>query len=168
MIYPVDRQIAEFLAEITNPETGELSELFTEEMVNEKLAAIQMDFEKKVEELRNEVVNSRAEAAAIAEEKKKLAARQKAAENRESRAEGFLNWLLQGEPFKKGACSVTWRKSEVAVPDDEFVEWAMVHEPDLLNYKMPEPKRADIKAALKSGKALEHVTLEQRMNIQVK
>ena len=168
MIYPLDRQIADFFAGITDPETGEISELLSEEEIEKQLAEINLSFEEKVEQLRNAYINATAESEAIKQEKQKLAKRQATAERRAERTKGFLSYLLQGETFQNGACKISYRKSVEVKCDDEFVEWAMVHAPDLLSYKTPEPKKADIKIAIQSGTVIEHAALQEKSNIQVK
>lgn len=166
MIYPVGEQIAQFFSEITDVETGEI--LLSEEEIEKRLTEINMDFDDKIVQLRNAYVNSVAEADALKHEKLNLEKRQKVAERSAERTKGFLNYLLQGEPFQNGVCKIGWRKSEELVCDEQFVEWAKEHADDYLKYSDPVPKKKDILSAMKSGVAFEHVTIQKKNNIQVK
>lgn len=168
MIYPIDQQIADFFAEITDPDTGEISELISEDVIEKKLAEINIGFDEKVEQLRNAYINQIAESEAIKAEKQRLAKRQAVAEHKAERTKGFLRYLLQGQPFQNGACKINYRKSVEVVCDDDFVEWAMTYAPDLLTYQTPKPNKVDIKIALQNGMAIDHASLVEKNNIQVK
>ena len=168
MIYPVDEQIAQFFAEITDPETGEIYNGFTEEEIAERLAKIKLDFDETIVQLRNVYINSTANALALKTEKMNLEKRQRVEEHTAERTKGFLAYLLQGEPFQNGVCKIGWRKSEELVCDDEFIEWAKEHADDYLKYTDPVPKKKDILSAMKSGVQFEHVSIQKKNNIQVK
>lgn len=166
MIYPINQAIEDLLASFINEETGELT--CTEEEMQERIEALQMEFNDKIVQLRNKYINCMSEAEALKKEKMKLAARQASAEKEAERTKRFIAWLLKGEKFQDGAVKISYRKSEEVVADEGFVEWAAVHARDLLNFKDPEPRKADIKAAIKAGKYIEHVSLVEKQNVQVK
>lgn len=166
MIYPINQQIEELLNSFIDEETGELT--CTEEEMQAKIETLQMEFNEKIVQLRNKYINCQSEAEALKKEKMKLAARQTAAEKEAERAKRFIAWLLKGEKFQDGAVKISYRKSEEVVADDGFIEWASVNAPGLLNFKAPEPRKADIKAALKAGHFIEHVSLVEKQNVQVK
>lgn len=166
MVYPISEAIERLMAEAVDIETGEI--LLTDEELQQKLDCIQMEFDSKVVELRNEYINLLAEADAIKAERQKLAKRQKVAEAAAERTKRFLAYLLKGEKFQNGAAKISYRRSEEIVCDDDFIEWAAVHCPDYLNYKEPEPRKTDIKNAMKRGEVFEHVTLQQKNNIIVR
>lgn len=166
MIYPISDAIERLLAEAVDEETGEV--LLSDEELQQKLDQLHLDFDSKVIELRNEFINRTAEAEALKAERQKLAKRQKVAEAAAERAKRFLAYLLKGEKFQNGAAKISYRRSEELVCDDDFIEWAAVHCPDYLSYKEPEPRKTDIKNALKRGEVIEHVTLQQKNNIIVR
>ena len=168
MIYPVDQQIAEFLAGITDPETGEISEFVTEEMISEKLEKIKMEFDDKIVELRNAYIDSNATAEALKAEKIKLEKRQKVEESNAKRIKNFIGYLLHGEKFAKGTCKISYRKTEEVALDDQFVEWAKEHADEYLRYKDPEPKKDDIKSAIKNGMQFEHAEIKQKVSVLIK
>lgn len=165
MIYPISQMIEELMASAVDEDTGEI--LIPDEELQQKLEELQMSFDDKIVELRNDVINKTAEAEALKREKQKLAERQKFAENRAERAKRFLAWLLKGESFQKDTVKISYRKSEEVIVDDSFVEWAAVNAPGLLKIE-PEPRKADIKKAIKNGTCFEHAHLEEKRNIQVK
>ena len=142
--------------------------LDTEELMANAIDKLQMEFDDKIVDLRNSFINLTAEAEALKREKLKLAERQKSAEAKAERTKRFLAYLLHGDKFQKGAVKISYRRSEEVSVDDDFVEWAAIYAPGLLKFSAPEPRKADIKNALKAGKQIEHVVLVQRNNIQVK
>lgn len=166
MIYPIAEMMEQFFATIIDEETGEVT--MTEEEMQTALDGLQMEFDDKIEQLRNEVINSTAVAEALKLEKQKLDKRKKAAENSADRAKRFLAYLLQGEKYKKGAVSISYRKSDKLVIEDEekLREWAKHNGPGLL--KEPELREGDIKTALKNGQDIPFARVEQKNNIQVK
>lgn len=195
-IYPIDEQIERIFANYTDEETGELKKyiigptgyprevplseqeeaaaaglsyeyLDTEAMMQQELEEAQINFDTMIHSLRNEVINKASDAAALKAEKLKLSRRQQIAENASERAKRFLAYLLKGEKYDDGVCKISYRKSENVVIDDDFVEWASVNAPGLLKVE-PEPRKADIKAAIKRGTMFDHAHLEIKNNIQVK
>lgn len=168
MIYPINDQIAAFLSEIVDPDTGEISEFYTDEMIAKKLQEIKMEFDDKIVELRNAYKDSMAIAEALKKEKMALGKRQSAEEGNAKRIGKLIGYLLDGKSFKKGTCKIGWRKSEELVLDDHFIEWALNNASEYLRYKDPEPKKDDIKSAIKSGVKFSHCYLQPKQNIQVK
>ena len=179
MIYPVSESLERLMDSFVDGETGELLEWWrdpetgkiypmSDELMESMIEKMQMDFEDKICDLRNQYINLTAEAEALKAEKAKLAKRQKAAENQAERAKRFIAWLLKGEKFQKDTVKISYRRSEEVVPEDGFIEWAEINHPELLKYSDPEPRKADIKAAIKNGMAIEHAHIETKNNIQVK
>ena len=166
IIYPISEAIENLLASAVDEETGEV--LLTEEELQEQLERLQIDFDQKIVELRNAYINLTAEAAALKAEKLNLAERQSKAEKAAERTKRFLAYLLKGEKFQSGVCKIGWRKSEELVCDDGFVEWASEHCPYYLNFRQPEPRKADLKQAIKQGTKFQFVSLVEKNNIQIK
>ena len=65
-----------------------------------------------------------------------------------------------------------YRASEEVVYDDDnadqFIEWAEENAPELLTYKKPEPKKMDIKKAIKAGKVIEFAIIKTKKNLIIK
>ena len=170
MIYPIAEQLEQLMESFTDPETGEL--IASEEEMQTAIEQLQIDFDAKIVDLRNENINRISEAEAIKAERAKLMIRQKRAEESAERLKRWLAWLLKGEKFQKDACKISYRASEEVVYDDgnadQFIEWAEKNAPELLTYKKPEPKKMDIKKAIKAGKVIEFAHIQSKNNVQIK
>lgn len=179
MIYPIDKMIADLLDSFTDsetgeikqewidPETGEVLEL-TEQVMNEQIDKLNMSFDAKIEQLRNEYKNKVAEAEAIKTEKMRLAKRQTSCEDSAERIKRFLAFLTQGQKYQNGAVNISYRKSSSVVVDDGFIEWASENARELLKFAEPEPRKSDIANAIKAGAVFEYARIEQKNNIVIK
>lgn len=151
-LYEIDAQIMECV----DFETGEIIDV-------ERLEALQMEFNSKVEGIALWIKNLVAEAKMVKEEKDNLAARQKACENKAESLKKYLGNALGGEKFKTSRVSISYRKSEsVEVADISLLD------DDYLKFKEPEADKTKIKKALKDGIELEGVILVEKNNIQIK
>lgn len=196
MIYQLDDQIERLLEDFTDPETGELKKfilghdgeprevpleeqldaensgvplpyLDSEKMLMEKMEQLQLDYAKLIRNLRNEHINRKAEAEAMKAEKQRIAKRQSTAEKAADRAARFLAYLTKGEKYEDEVVKISYRKSETVETDEEFCDWAMSNAPGLVKIT-PEPRKADIKKLLKNGMLIEHCSLVEKKNIQIK
>lgn len=166
MIYPISEMMDRFLASIVDEDTGEVT--LTDEEIQTALDSLQMEFDEKILALRNTVINLTAEADAIRAEKSRLDKRMKTATSGAERAKRFLAYLLKGEKYQNGAVSISYRKSEKLVVEDEemLLSWAKADGRGFL--KEPELMLGDIKTAVKNGTAIPFVHIEQKSNIQVR
>ena len=196
MIYQLDEQIERLLEDFTDPETGELKKyilghdgeprevpleeqldaensgvnlpyLNSEELLMGKMEQLQLDYAKLIRNLRNEHINRKAEAEAMKAEKQRIAKRQSTAEKAADRAARFLAYLTKGEKYEDEVVKISYRKSETVETDDEFCDWAIRNAPGLVKIT-PEPRKSDIKKLLKSGTLIEHCSLVEKKNIQIK
>lgn len=196
MIYQLDDQIERLLEDFTDPETGELKKyilrpdgeprevpleeqldaeasgvhlpfLDSEKLLMEKMEQLQLDYAKLIRNLRNEHINRKAEAEAMKAEKQRIARRQSTAEKAADRAARFLAYLTKGEKYEDEVVKISYRKSETVETDEEFCDWAIRNAPGLVKIT-PEPRKADIKKLLKGGTLIEHCTLVEKKNIQIK
>ena len=165
MIYRLDEQIEHAIENAYDPETGEL--LTPEEEMFAQIEKITSDFELLIDNLASDVKNIRAEAADVKDEKMKLAKRQSQLEARADRAKRLLAYLLKGEKWKNGRHSISYRKSDELVCEDDFIEWASVNAPQYLKIE-PEVRKTDVKNAIKNGEVFEFAHIESKNNIQVK
>ena len=142
-------------------ETGEVID-------TERLAALQMDRDAKIENVALWIKDLKAEAEAIKAEKMALAERQKVAENK---AESLKNWLayaLDGQKFSTAKCAISFRKTEkVEISDVGMIRLMKEHD-ELLTYRDPEPNKTAIKQALKDGLTVQGVQLAQNMSTIIK
>lgn len=106
-LYEIDKDILACV----DLETGEIIE-------PEKLDALEMEREKKIEGVilwRKDLV---AEEKALDDEIKILTARKKACQNKAEQLKNYAQYALQGEKFKTERCSVSYRTTKSIVIDD--------------------------------------------------
>ena len=142
-------------------ETGEVID-------TERLDALQMERDAKIENVALWIKDLKAEAEAIKAEKMALAERQKVAENK---AESLKNWLayaLDGQKFSTARCAISFRKTEkVEISDVGMIRLMKEHD-ELLTYKDPEPNKTAIKQALKDGLSVDGVRLECNTSVIIR
>lgn len=149
-------EIDEAILSCIDPESGEIIDA-------EKLDALQIERDEKLENVALWIKDLTAEAEALKAEKQAFAERQKAAE---TKAESLKKWLsdaLAGEKFKTTKVAVSFRKTQsVQVSDIWELEEKFV--------KVPEPTadKAAIKAAIKAGEDVKGATLIDSISISVK
>lgn len=152
-LYEIDNAIMECI----DPETGEIIDA-------ERLTALQMARDKKIEGVACWVKNLDADAAAYKAEKDAFAARQAKAEKL---ADNLRTWLTEatgGEKMNLPRAAISFRASErVEIPDAEVVP--KKYQVKKITYT---PDKKAIKEILKSGKAVKGCTLVACKNIQIK
>ena len=134
----------------------------------EKLETLQMERDKKIECIACWIKELAAEANAIKEEKLKLEARQKVAENKVKSLKNYLAYALQEASFRTAKVSVSFRKTESVEVTPDGLENLKAMRDDLLKYKEPEPDKTAIKQALKSGLSVRGVQLVQNTSTIIK
>lgn len=157
-LYEIDREIEACL--VIDEATGEVT--FDEE----RLAGLQVERDRKIENLALYIKNLVAEASAIKAEKLVLAERQRRAEAKVERLRGYLSDALAGEKFSTPRVTVSWRKSErLEINEDLFIGMAGNEK-----YFVPEVKidRAAVKADLKAGTFIVGAELAECQNIQIR
>ncbi len=157
-IYDIDSAIVSLI----DAETGEISD-------EEAFDALQMERDKKVENIGLYFKDLTAEAKAIREEEASLAARRKAVENKAERLKHLLDYALDGDKFSSPRLKVSYRKSSTVELAEGFIGWAEAHADDLLTYLEPKPNKTAIKAAIKDGRVPgDMATIETHENISIK
>ena len=156
-IYEIDQAIMRCV----DLETGEIID-------TEKLDKLQMEKEKKLENVACWIKDLKAEAEALKNEKLALAERQRVAENKAESLKKWLAYALQGEKFKTTKCAISFRESEAVEVTDEGLNNLMKEHDELLTYKAPEPNKTKIKQALKDGLSVEGVQLIQNTSTIIK
>lgn len=156
-LYDINSQILSLVDE----ETGEIADF-------DRFQELALAREEKIENTALFIKNLTAEANAIKAEEKNLADRRKAVEGKVESLERYLDTFLAGDTFKSAKVSLTYRKSTATVLDDGFVEWAKANGKDYLKFTEPTADKTAIKKALASGEVIEHASLEERYNLQIK
>jgi chromosome condensin MukBEF ATPase and DNA-binding subunit MukB len=161
-LYEIDQDILDCV----DTETGEILD-------TEKLDALQMELEKKLEGVALWVKDLKAEAEAVKAEADKLNARKKALENK---IDGLKNWLrfaLGGEKLKTPRCNVYYQhNTKVNVIDEQSVtNYIQTHykEPEeFLKFVLPEIRKDAVKAELKKGVEIPGCALEETESVVIK
>ena len=158
-------EINQDILDCVDLETGEILDV-------EKLDALQMERERKLEGVALWIKDMKAEAAAVKEEADKLNARKKALDNK---IDGLKMWLLialDGEKLKTPRCNVYQTHNQrVAVADEaKLISFLQtLEEPEkFLRFKDPELKRDEIKKALKDGTIIPGAELEETESVVIK
>lgn len=156
-IFDIDSSMLECI----DKETGEVID-------TEKLEALQMEREKKIENVACWIKNLKAEAEAIKNEKLVLAERQRITENKAESLKNYLEYVLNGQKFSTGKVNISYRKSvSVEVSDVKILQIAGYDE--FLKFEDPKPDKAKIKEFLKNNdEQIPGVTLIEKTSIQIK
>ena len=160
-LYDIDQEILDCV----DMETGEILD-------GEKLTALQMEREKKLEGVALWVKDLNAEAAAVKEEADKLTARKKALDNKVAQLKQWLLYALNGEKLKTARCNVYQTHSQKVVIDDEkaLIDMFMTSPfgEKFLRMKEPEIDKNALKDSMKQGYEYEFAHLETTESVVIK
>ncbi|MEE1162613.1 MAG: siphovirus Gp157 family protein [Lachnospiraceae bacterium] len=160
-LYDIDAAILDCV----DLETGEILDA-------EKLDALQMEREQKLEGVALWIKDLKAEAEAVKAEADKLTARKKAVENKIDGLKQWLLYALQGEKLKTPRCNVYQTHSQKVVIDDEkaLVDMLMTSPfgEKFLRVKEPEIDKNALKDSMKQGYEYEFAHLEQTESVVIK
>ena len=160
-LYEID---AEILA-CVDPETAEILD-------SDRLTALQMERERKLEGVALWVKDLNYEAQMVKEEADKLTTRKKALDNKIASLKAWLLWALDGEKLKTARCNVYQTHSQrVAIRDqDKLMEYIYsLNAPGTyLRYPEPELKKDELKKALKDGTIIPGAELETTESVVIK
>ena len=154
-LYDIVAEIENFRFEI-DEETGEI-------LNAKELDDLEMERDKKIENLCLWIKNLRADVKAYEDEEKSFALKKKQAKNKLESLENYVQYILAGEKFKTDKVSVSYRKSEsVDCIDINYVD------DDYLIYSEPRLNKRKIRDALKSGTHVVGCTLAEKVNMQIR
>ena len=160
-LYEIDQAILDCV----DLETGEIID-------PEKLTALQMEREHKLEGVALWVKDLNAEAVAVKEEADKLLTRKRALDNKITALKTWLLMALEGQKLKTPRCNVYQTHSQkLAVPDEaKLIEFLQtLEEPEqFLRFKDPELRKDEIKKALKDGFHIPGAELEETESVVIK
>ena len=160
-LYDIDQAILDCV----DLETGEILD-------GEKLDALQMEREAKLEGVALWVKDLNAEAAAVKEEADKLTARKKALDNKIASLKQWLLYALNGEKLKTARCNVYQTHStRLAVADEQkLIEFLKtIEEPErFLTFREPELRKNEIKMALRNDYHIPGAALETTESVVIK
>ena len=160
-LYEIDQAILDCV----DLETGEIID-------PEKLTALQMEREQKLEGVALWVKDLNAEAVAVKEEADKLLTRKRALDNKITSLKMWLLMALEGQKLKTPRCNVYQTHSQkLAVADEaKLIEFLQtLEEPEqFLRFKDPELRKDEIKKALKDGFHIPGAELEETESVVIK
>lgn len=166
-LYEIDAAIMTAIAHGIDPETGEITNL-------DELMGLQMDRDRKIENIACLVKNLKADVKAMKEEAQTLTDRRRVVENKVARLEAVLDEALDGQKFQTPRCVVSFRNSKAVEVDDEdaLINWACLNgqEDNFIRYKSPEINKANLLRYLKEEHPLDPpgVRLVERRSLGVK
>lgn len=164
-LYQIDKEIESIYENAVDFETGEISA-----DVIERLDDLQMERERKIENVALWHKNVLAESKAIADEIKSLQDRKKALDSKADWQKQYLLHALSGERFETPKVAISYRKSESVEIKDEnaFIDCFKENE-SLVSTKIEyKPNKAEIKKFVKGGGFIPGVELIVRQNLQIK
>lgn len=166
-LYEIDAAIMTAIAHGIDPETGEITNL-------DELMGLQMDRDRKIENIACLVKNLKANVKAMKEEAQTLTDRRRVVENKVARLEAVLDEALDGQKFSTPRCVVSFRSSKAVEVDDEdtLINWACLNgqEDNFVRYRAPEINKANLLRYLKEDHPLDPpgVRLVERRSLGVK
>ena len=153
-IYEIDEEILKCIDE----ETGEVID-------EDRLNALNMERDKKVSNVACWIKDLKAENEAIKTEKQNLSRRQEVNEHKMESLKKWLAFALNGEKFKDGRVSISYRKSESVQFDDTF---RIENLPSEFRKVTVEPMKSEIKQAIKDGQNVNGCYIQEENNIQIR
>lgn len=167
-IYDIDNEFAnkmdEFLS-VFDEETGEVTDIDRFEELKKALDGLAEERKKKISNVACWYKSLVAEAEAIKAEKQNLAKRQQTIENKAESLKKYLEYALQGEKFEDARCKISYRTSE-AVTFAEGFDYSKL--PTEFQKVTVEPKKAEIKKAIKDGQGFAGVFLSKNTSTIIK
>ena len=145
-----------------NTETGEILD-------TNAIGLLQMEFNEKLENLCKWYQNTLADVEAYKAHAQKFAKKAKAAENKANSLKAYIDYLCNGTKWQAPdkSVSVAYRKSDsVNVTDFEALE--KYEYADKYIKVTVEPKKAEIKEAIKSGFTIPGCEIETKISVQIR
>lgn len=152
-LYEIDNEILGCV----DMETGEIVD-------EERLAALEMERDAKIEGIILWRKDLMAEADAVKAEGKKLYDRARVCENKAEQLKRYIEHALEGNKFKTERCSVSYRKSASVVIDDPL----SVENAYLKPFSEEWISKSKIKEALDAGKEVNGAHIEEKQSIIIK
>lgn len=152
-LYEIDNDILACV----DKETGEIVD-------TEKLEALEIEREKKIEGVILWRKDLLAEAEAVKNEARNLSNRARALDNKAEQLKSYIDYILHGEKFKTERCSVSYRKTSSVVIDNLSLlpveVWKDISE-DWVS-------KSKIKDFIEAGQDIKGAHIEEKQNIIIK
>lgn len=158
-LFNIDVEIERLSEHLIDEETGEINE-----EVMEQLEQLNMDREKKLENIGCLIKEVKAEAEAIDAEMKALKSRRDTKLRKMESLMNYASYALDGKPLETSRVAFGFRKSDsVEIIDEDVVpdEYCQIK-------TERKPMKPDIKKMLRSGKDVPGCVLREHLNLQIK
>lgn len=152
-IYEINQSILDCL----DTDTGEIIDA-------ERLDALMMEKDQKIENVVCWIKNLMSDADAIKAEKEALAEREAKCRKKAEDLKNWLSKILEGQKFSTAKCFVSFRKSTKL----EIVDAESIPKEFMVKTVTTKPDANAIKAMLKNGQQVNGCTLVENHNIQIK
>lgn len=137
-------------------ETGEIIDV-------DKLEALQMEREQKVESVALWYKNLLSDAEQYAKEEAAFKKKKQAAAAKAERLKEYLRSALAGDKYKSARVSISYRSSPRVIVDD-----VLSLPPRFVRFAQPEADKTEIMAAIKNGEEVNGARLESSQSIIIK
>lgn len=169
-LYEINEAIETLLAALTvDPETGEVPADVDD--VIAQLDALSMERTAVLEYLAKEVLNLRADQAAVKAEEARLKERRERMERREESIMNVLDRECAGQKTDLGVATVSYRTSEATevTSEADARTWLLAegHE-DCLKFSDPAINKTALKALIKSGVSVPGAAVTKKVNCSLK
>jgi hypothetical protein len=169
-LYEINEAIETLLSALTvDPETGEVPADVDD--VIAQLDALSMERTAVLEYLAKEVLNLRADQAAVKAEEQRLKERRERMERREASIMGVLDRECAGQKTDLGVATVSYRTSEATEVTDEgrALLWLFENGYDrVLKSHDPTIDKTELKKLIKSGVSVPGAEVTKRVNCSLK
>ena len=163
-LYEINNDLRAFLdngfdEECVDPETGE----FDEAAAARKLAALEVEFAKKIEGIALYVQELTVQASALGEKIAALKERKTALDKKAEKLETMIADALGSKPFATDTVEIKFRKSNPLYVDESVLadKWWRITQ-------KREPDKTAIKDAIKNGEKIIGAEIQEKYNIQIK
>lgn len=160
-LYEINEAIDATFSLAVDPTTGEVND---EQLY--LLDQLQMERDKKVENIACLIKNLKADAQALKAEKDAFQKRQKQAENKAEALSRYLMDALNGEKFTSNRCSVSFRHTQKVTLDEGFTIYDI--DTHFVRMKEPELDKTAIKKALEDGTTIAGVHMEDGLSMTIR
>lgn len=156
-------EINEAITNCVDEETGEIIDI-------EKLNELQMEMDRKIENLGLWYKNLVSDAQAIKYEIDTLTERKRRNESKAEQIKSVLDNFLNNSKFETPKITMFYRKSKVTEVFDNFIEWTKKRKNRIrfLTYKEPTPNKTAIKEAILNGEKIPHAAIVEKNNLTIK
>lgn len=167
-IYELDAEFSKVMDELLSvfdEETGEVTDIDRFEELKKALDGLAEERKQKISNVACWYKSLVAETEAIKAEKQNLAKRQQALERKSENLKKYLEYALHGEKFEDARCKISYRSSE-SITFAEGFDYTKL--PEEFQKVTVEPRKTELKKAIKEGQGFAGVFLQKNISTIIK